>query len=455
MDQVDQPRRDAIDRLRALSPAIVVLIGVAVITGLMLSQGTPPPTIDCGRQPTHARCLLPSRASSSPATRHEGEIVVGAAGDIACGEATGPYAACRYGETATLLDPVDLVLPLGDLQYECGGAKDFGAYYEPTWGRYKAKTRPVPGNHEYPSAADLAAVCPGDSADARDYFAYFGAADETGAGYYSFDLGSWHLVALNSNCGAIGGCGVGSPQEEWLRRDLAAHPTSCLLAYLHHPLFATGDPTSAVQPLWQALYEAGADIVLAAHLHHYERFAPQRPDGTADPQGIRSFIVGTGGKDLEPLTGAIAENSEVRDDTTFGILQLTLRAESYKWVFVPVPSSVSPFRDAGSGSCTGTTTPDRVAPREASALGRLDTTARTAHRTRSVLITTNTGRRGFPGLALPSVHTRDPLPRSVSVVRSLSRRQRRQSPGRRWPGVQAASMHDRASLVRHPPGGHQ
>jgi hypothetical protein len=272
--------------------------------------------------------------------------VIAAAGDIACGSQTPAAAPCHYSQTSDLLvsGGFDAVLTLGDNQYEAGALTDFQSSYNPTWGRVKGITHPVPGNHEY--------ATPG----AAGYFSYFGAAagDPT-KGYYSFDLGSWHIVALNSNCLNVGGCHRGSPQEVWLRADLAAHPSACTLAYWHHPRFTSGsvhqsDPRT--EAFWQALHEFHADVVLTGHQHNYERFDPQSPAGSADPSnGIRQFVVGTGGKDLYSFASTPAPNSVVRNSNTFGVLKLTLRPKTYDWQFIPEAGQT--FTDAGTGTCVG------------------------------------------------------------------------------------------------------
>ncbi len=259
--------------------------------------------------------------------------------------AAGDIAACTPGSeaTAALLDRLSgTIVTLGDNAYPSGSAEEFARCYAPTWGRHKARTRPVPGNHEYRTPGAWA------------YFAYFGsAAGEAGRGYYSYDLGTWHMVALNSNCDEVGGCHAGSPQERWLRADLAAHPAACTLAYMHHPRFGSGQHgnNALVEPLWQALYEAGVDVVLAGHEHLYERFAPQDPRGVADPVwGIRQFTVGTGGASRYSVK-LVRPNSEVRNDDTYGILKLTLAPDSYQWEFVPAEGK--PFTDTGRASCHG------------------------------------------------------------------------------------------------------
>jgi hypothetical protein len=261
-----------------------------------------------------------------------------AAGDIAiCSGIAGAEA------TARLLDdqPGTIAL-LGDLAYPDGAPADY-VCFDKTWGRHKARLRPALGNHDY------------HTPHAAGYFGYFGtSAGEPDQGYYSYDLGSWHIVVINSNCAEVGGCEAGSRQDTWLRRDLATHPTACSLAYWHHPMFSSGvKPSHALhpemKPIWQALYDAGAELVLHGHEHNYERFAPQDPEGRPDPiRGIREFVAGTGGKDFDPLPTP-AGNSEVRRDDTFGILKLTLRPGSYAWEFLPAAGGA--FTDAGEGSC--------------------------------------------------------------------------------------------------------
>jgi Ca2+-binding RTX toxin-like protein len=269
-------------------------------------------------------------------------VVVAAAGDIACepGQPVTPTL-CHHRATSNLLISTGVVgvLPLGDTQYEDGALAKFVASYHPTWGRVKDMTYPAVGNHEY--------LTPG----AAGYFAYFGAAagDPT-KGYYSYDLDDWHVIVLNSNCTDAGGCHPGSPQHQWLSADLAAHPTACTLAYWHIPLFSSGGRASVnTAHLWRLLYDNNADVVLSAHDHIYERFAPQTPTGLFDAaRGIRQFTVGSGGSSHTGIP-VIAPNSEVRDNTTFGVLALTLRPTGYAWRFVPEAGGT--FTDAGSGAC--------------------------------------------------------------------------------------------------------
>lgn len=270
-------------------------------------------------------------ATALPVARTDPTLV--GAGDIAGCDTDGDEA------TAHLLDRLPgTVFTLGDNAYPNGTPAEY-ACYDASWGRHLARTRPAPGNHEY--------YTPG----AVGYYGYFGAAaGDPRRGYYSYDLGEWHIVALNSNCAAIGGCGAGSPQETWLRADLAAHPATCTLAYWHQARFSSGSHGSdaAFADLWRALYDGGADVILAGHDHDYERFAPQRADGTRDDQrGIRQIVVGTGGRSHYPVVGTA--NSEAWNGTTSGVLRLVLHPTSYDWQFVPIVGQA--FADHGSARC--------------------------------------------------------------------------------------------------------
>lgn len=243
-----------------------------------------------------------------------------AAGDIAsCGssgdEATASLVARTPGTVAVL----------GDAVYENGAASEFAACY--SWRAFRARTREALGNHEYGTPAAAAAI------------AFF---ELPRRGYYSYTLGSWHIVVINSNCGPAGGCGKGSPQQRWLAADLAAHRVRCTLAYWHHPRFSSGSHGSqeAVAPLWRTLAAGGADVVLAGHDHDYERFAPI--------DGIRSFVVGTGGKSHYPMLHRLPR-SVVANDRTYGVLRLTLGEGRYDWRFLPIAGST--FTDTGSSRC--------------------------------------------------------------------------------------------------------
>jgi len=292
---------------------------VATVAVLLIAVG-------CGSEPT------PSA-----------EVV--AAGDIASCRTEGDEATAKLVEaTAKLVEATDgQVLVLGDEAYPRGTAANFEECYGPSWGRFKGRTKPVPGNHEYYTEG------------ARGYFEYFGeAAGDPEGGYYSYELGSWHVVALNSNCEEVH-CGPGSPQTRWLKEDLAANDEArCTLAYMHHPRFSSGEKhgstAGGVEKLWEALYEVDTDVVLSGHEHNYERFSPQDAQGRADPEGgIRQFVVGTGGGGGEaPISDPIA-NSEVRIDGIDGVLKLTLLPKSYEWEFVPVEGES--FTDSGAAQC--------------------------------------------------------------------------------------------------------
>jgi hypothetical protein len=285
-------------------------------------------------------------------TRHTtSDPVVVAAGDIASCASKGDEA------TAHLLARIGgTVLTLGDNAYEDGTAADFRECYDPSWGKYKARTKPAPGNHDYHSVGETAIGRAIGRAigTAKGYFGYFRkAAGPRGKGYYSYNLGQWHLLSLNSNCAEVGHCDSSSPQIRWLKANLAANRNKrCTLAYFHHPRFSSGEEhgsTPEVKPLWDVLYAAGVDVVLSGHEHNYERFAPQGPNGRAAPKrGIREFVVGTGGESHYPIFEPIA-NSEVHNDHTYGVLKLTLHPKGYEWRFVPAGGET--FTDSGSARC--------------------------------------------------------------------------------------------------------
>jgi hypothetical protein len=282
------------------------------------------------------------------------DALIAAAGDIACDPADPGYAGtgpeCHQRQTAKLLALRHYagVLTLGDEQYECGTTNAFQQSYATTWGKYKAITHPAVGDHEYGTTK---LTCPKATA-ARDYFAYFGpAAGDPTKGYYSFDLGGWHMIALNGNCDEVGGCGAGSPQEQWLAADLAAHPALCTLAYWHEPLFSSalaGD-TGQVVDLWRDLYAAHTELVLNGHAHVYERMAPQTPDGIAAADGIRQFVVGVGGRSFSQFVAPVKPLSVARQADTYGLLALTLGKKSYTWQFVP--EAGKSYSDTGSAAC--------------------------------------------------------------------------------------------------------
>ncbi len=268
--------------------------------------------------------------------------VIAAVGDMVCPPGGAVTATtCRQVSVSNLIvnDPtVTGYLAVGDLQYDNGELANFQTAYEASYGRVKTITHPVPGNHEY------------NTPGAPGYYTYFGAAaGDPAKGYYSFDIGTgWHVVALNANCTAVA-CAAGSTQEQWLRTDLAANTRPCTIAVWHQPRFSSGshgnDATYA--PFWAALQQYGVEIVLNGHDHDYERFAPQLPTAAADLNGIREFIVGTGGKSMDTFGATVATNSVVRL-STFGVLELTLGTNAYSWRFVHESGSVL---DSGTGTC--------------------------------------------------------------------------------------------------------
>ena len=312
----------------ALAVGLVLLMEAEPCDGEQPCPPRPQPASPAGS----ATRAPPPPGSSDPS----GDPVITAAGDIADPDPTEATVA-----TAALITSIDprVALTLGDNAYPGGALEEYLDGYDPTWGAFASKTRPAIGNHEYESS---------DTADG--YFQYFGAS--TPDNYYSFDVGTWHLISLDSNCDKVGGCTPGTPQYEWLTADLAANPATCTLAYWHHPRWSSGTVhgnSSQVAPFMDVLYAAGVDVVLSGHEHNYERFAPQTPDGALDPErGIVEFVVGTGGHGLYPL-GTPDPNSLVRDSATFGVLRMTLHAASYEFAFEPVLDGT--FRDFGSGRC--------------------------------------------------------------------------------------------------------
>jgi hypothetical protein len=290
-----------------------------------------------------ALVVLGSYQSRSAQAQTTSAVVVGA-GDIASCTSTGDSATAKL-----LANTPGTVLAIGDNAYMNGSAAEFKNCYGPTWGQFKARTQPVVGNHEYRTSG------------ASGYFNYFGAAaGPVGKGYYSYDRGAWHIIALNSECDywitGYKGDGQCSSQKQadmiaWLKADLAANPTACTLAYFHQPRFSSGQGGNATetQGIWNALYEANADVVLSGHDHVYERFAPQTPSGQLDTvRGIREFVVGSGGVNHGRFN-TIKPNSQVRNATAFGVLRLTLNSTSYSWKFLPQAGKT--FTDSGTTAC--------------------------------------------------------------------------------------------------------
>jgi hypothetical protein len=271
-----------------------------------------------------------------PPAQAGGAVLVGA-GDISECNSAGDSA------TAKLVNSIGgTVFTLGDNAYQSGSWKQFQHCYGRTWGKFKGRTRPAAGNHEYQSKG------------AKGYWDYFGGrAGPRDKGWYSYNAGKWHVVVLNSNCGKVG-CGKGSAQERWLRADLARHRNNCTLAYFHHPRFSSDRAhgnSPEVGAFWDALYDHGADLVLSGHAHNYERFAPQTPWGKADPRhGIRQIVVGTGGAGHYRF-GGTRPNSQVRNASTYGVLKLDLQSNGYDWKFIP--QAGKGFKDSGHGSCHG------------------------------------------------------------------------------------------------------
>ena len=311
----------------------------------------------CGRLLAAAVALAAALVVADAGMAFGADPVVGAAGDIACDPTDANYnggagtaTACRQRLTSDILlnGGFDAVIALGDNQYNSGSLANYQASYDPSWGRVKAKTHPAIGNHEGTSATGGAGYC-----------SYFGAAAhcvngrQGNAAFYSWNIGTWHVVVLNSNCTAAGGCDVGSAQYSWLSNDLAASTAKCTLAYWHHPRFSSGHDGSNVfmQPIWKLLYDRGADVVLSGHSHDYERFAPMDGNGLLNrADGMRQFVVGTGGAFFTGLGTRIA-NSEAGQNNTFGVLKLTLHPSGYDYSFMPAGGQL--FTDSGSDTCRG------------------------------------------------------------------------------------------------------
>ena len=319
---------------------ILLLIGSSAERGDVARHGEA--SLPLGMSPGHAqresRGASPSTAAQSEPSRPVAffadtgtETILVGAGDIADCDNVGEHA------TARLLDEIEgIVFTLGDHAYPEGTAAEFSRCYAPTWGRHKPRTRPSPGNHDY------------HVTDAAAYYDYFGAASgPRGKGYYSYDVGAWHVIVLNTSISI----GSSSEQVQWLRDDLARHRRTCTLAYFHRARFSSGRHGSSTTPLaaWRVLYEAGTDVVLSAHDHLYERFAPQTPDGIADSvRGIRQFTVGTGGAGLSRL-GTRQPNSEALDNTHYGVLRLHLGRGSYRWFFLNAADGAT--LDSGAEAC--------------------------------------------------------------------------------------------------------
>ena len=324
------------------TPTIPVLFAAGILMAMVGLACVAPGSRPTGQAPSASAAASPGPgspaasglATTGPTASDVPAVLVGA-GDIASCTSSGDEA------TSALLDgTTGTVFTAGDNVYDKGSAAEFSACYDPSWGRHRARTMPVPGNHDYGT--------PG----ASGYFDYFGStAGDPAQGWYTTEVGAWRVYVLNSNCAAIGGCGAGSSQELWPRADLAANPNRCAMAIWHHPLFSSGEhgSSAATKALWEALQDAGAEIVVNGHDHDYERFAPQAADGAPDPAtGIVEYVVGTGGRSHYAVTSAIA-NSVVRNDDTFGVIRFDLYPDRWSFTFVPVAGKT--FTDAGSGTC--------------------------------------------------------------------------------------------------------
>lgn len=332
---------------RAASPSLAAsILGTTSVPAGSVTPG--PAGSSASASPTAASTYKPGVAAPGPTAapsptappvpRPGVTASIVAAGDIACDPAhnVGTPQDCDQAATAAEIGQLHptAVLTLGDNQYENGTLAGFNTVFGPTWGKYRSIMFPAIGNHEYLTS------------HAAGYFAYFGV-----PAYYSFNLGDWHLISLDLECGPVGGCQAGSPQERWLRADLAAHPSLCTLAYWHEPRWSSGEHNDATQmsAIWADLVAAHVDVVLSGHNHDYERFLPLNAAGQPDPSGVTEFVVGTGGKNHYGFVAAPLVGEVVRNDTSFGVIQMTLRPTSYSWKFVPAPGYT--FTDSGSANC--------------------------------------------------------------------------------------------------------
>ncbi len=306
----------------------------ALTPGPSTSLAAGAPTARPSREPSREPTVPPSAAPTASDGPTGDPILIGA-GDIAD---------CTVDDdeaTARLLDDLPgTVFTAGDNAYDAGTADEFAACFDPTWGRHLARIRPAPGNHDWATGR------------LDGYLGTFGqaATGPGGTSWYAYDLGTWHIVVLDSECERVGGCGTDSAQGTWLAADLAASSARCTLAIWHIPRFSSGmhGDDERLGPFWETLYAAGADVIVNGHDHDYERFAPQDPDGAEDrTAGIREFIVGTGGRALRPFE-RVAPNSELRASLAHGLLEFTLRDGGYDWRFIPATGD---FSDRGSARC--------------------------------------------------------------------------------------------------------
>ena len=317
--------------LRLIGSVAVVLASLLLATcEAAVESGELSPPAPTGR----------AEPSASPEPRGETGFVVVAAGDIACDPTSAAFGGhdpgqCQDRATAALVGNADAVFALGDLQYESGNLSDYLAGYDRSWGRFAKITFPAPGNHEH------------ETPGAEGYFDYWSSKERpTGrawSGAYSFDLGAWHIISLDSSCDRA--CAGGMPQDVFLERDLADSKNRCILAFWHHPYFNSGtvhgeEMLANVRTFWVDLFAAGADVVLNGHEHNYQRYAEQDPSGRATTSGIREFVVGTGGTSHYEIHEQKDSNYQAGDATHFGVLRLHLREHSYSWEFVEVGGEV-------------------------------------------------------------------------------------------------------------------
>ena len=323
-------------------PSPLVSILGATASPASIESTSAAPSIAASSSPAGSSTPNPPASSpaGTPVPALGATVTIVAAGDIACDPAhnVGTPKDCDQAATADLIGQLNptAVLALGDLQYENGTPAAYQAVFAPTWGKYRSIMYPAIGNHEYLTKG------------AAGYFSYFGV-----PAYYSFDLGSWHLISLDSECSYVGGCQPGSAQEVWLKADLAAHHSRCTLVYWHEPRWSSGEHQDATQmtTIWADLAAAHVSVVLTGHNHDYERFVPLDANGKPDASGPTEFVVGTGGKNhygfsVPPLTGEV-----IRNDTSFGVVDMTLAPTAFSWHFVDAPGYT--FHDAGAADCVG------------------------------------------------------------------------------------------------------
>ena len=320
---------------------LVVLAGLAAFVGSIGSPPTGSPASATGTLALGSLPASPSPASPSPgtptpsATSVTDTATLVGAGDIASCGLTGDTA------TAALVQGIaGTVFTAGDNAYESGSPSEFENCFEPTWGAFKDRIRPAAGNHDWNTRG---------AAGYLDYFAD-AAVNDDGRTWYSYDLGAWHVIVLDSNCAKVDGCGPDSEQGAWLAADLAASKARCAVAIWHHPRYSSGEHggVSTSAPLWAAVAAVGVDVVLNGHDHDYERFAPQDAAGAPDPDGTREFVVGTGGAALRAFPGSFPANSLVRSSIAHGVIELTLQPSGYLWRF---HSTDGTFSDQGSATC--------------------------------------------------------------------------------------------------------